>query len=869
MTLLNKIWADILTHRRFYLSTAVIIVLIGTTLSTTHAGADGTRYLRWTHSLVFDQDLHLKNDFEAVGGSYRFTPTKFVFELATIGGPLLWAPFYAVGSFAPWLWHQKTTGLPAESPLQIIWINFSAWLYLTLAGILTTGALKHYFSRREIAVAGIAVLVGTPLLFYVITFPYSAHATMVFLSALFLYLWISPGDKPNLWRYLGLGVVGGWLMATAGYNVVFILLPGVNLLTQFFQNRRASLKGGLVLGTGWILGFSPQWTTNWFLFTNPLYSPYSGQLFWAEPYLLETWFSPFHGLFIYSPVLLLAIPGIFIWAYRFRAGAIALGLAWLALSYLVSINIAWWAGTSFGNRYFLTLSPFFVLMLAALVQKGQQWVLAPILIATLWTMGLYLQYMNGVRFTSDSIVLPLNVLARGQMAALQNSPSLLLKFAANRPWANLPWVTLPVMALALLGVSRWAYNSFTGSISHRSGQIIAGVGLVVLFFMVAAGIRGQHTVAKLTTQGYFNQPYEVIQREVKEVAGKAGLVTRAMYYRSVGQPEKAIADLQLASQLWKQPGVPVATRLYLGPPEAIINIPHPLHLDYSGVVRLIGYRLEQVTPTNIQGDLYWQNLTADEAKETLTPLIRGFDRNGQVISRTQIKFPFPAYYIPAENLFRDSFMLSFDPPPDGRVWLEVSLPEFLDLPQNEAGEIMSGFIAMINLGAPQPDIVPSTQVCSAAEDFAATICTLIRSPVSRRYEPMVPDQPIHTTLTPGVELAGYDFSVIPQPSAMQAQITLYWHITANMMVNFVPSLQLVNANNQIVLNRPHIPVNGVRPTNTWRAGEWVVDTQIIEVPVLASGQYRLQLTLLNSKTNNIIPLIDGSQTLFLQEIPIP
>ena len=108
-------------------------------------GADGRRYLRWTYSFVFDQDLHLLNNFEATGGSYKLTPTGYVFELANIGTPLLWAPFYGVASlFLPTPTHQDP--YPADATIQLLWLNFSSWLYTILAGILTLAALRQLFS---------------------------------------------------------------------------------------------------------------------------------------------------------------------------------------------------------------------------------------------------------------------------------------------------------------------------------------------------------------------------------------------------------------------------------------------------------------------------------------------------------------------------------------------------------------------------------------------------------------------------------------------------------------------------------------------------------------------------------------------------
>lgn len=85
---------------------------------------------------------------------------------------------------------------------------------------------------------------------------------------------------------------------------------------------------------------------------------------WTHPYLGHTLFSSNHGLFFWSPLLLLAALGV---GRRLRAGGFedpllrGLVLSFLLLWYLNSAWYAWWFGEAFGARAFLELSAFFVL----------------------------------------------------------------------------------------------------------------------------------------------------------------------------------------------------------------------------------------------------------------------------------------------------------------------------------------------------------------------------------------------------------------------------------------------------------------------------------------------------------------------------
>ena len=84
--------------------------------------------------------------------------------------------------------------------------------------------------------------------------------------------------------------------------------------------------------------------------------------------LLQTLVSPRHGLFVWSPLLVLAVAG-GAWA-TFRRDGVRNGL-WLSLLvsgailwYVNSSWDSWWFGDAFGARAFLELSFLFILGLA-------------------------------------------------------------------------------------------------------------------------------------------------------------------------------------------------------------------------------------------------------------------------------------------------------------------------------------------------------------------------------------------------------------------------------------------------------------------------------------------------------------------------
>ncbi len=91
-------------------------------------------------------------------------------------------------------------------------------------------------------------------------------------------------------------------------------------------------------------------------------------------------FSPSHGLFVYSPVVLFALPGI---ALGFRSSATRLRpLLVISACFFVSLLLFyarypfWWGGTCFGPRYMTDAAPVAVLLLVAILPwlRRSRWI---------------------------------------------------------------------------------------------------------------------------------------------------------------------------------------------------------------------------------------------------------------------------------------------------------------------------------------------------------------------------------------------------------------------------------------------------------------------------------------------------------------
>src|SRR4029077_15212829 len=82
---------------------------------------------------------------------------------------------------------------------------------------------------------------------------------------------------------------------------------------------------------------------------------------------LQVLFSSYHGLFVWSPVLLAAVAGY--WFVKEPVLRAAFALCFVITLAIMGSFVTWWGGASFGMRTFMNLTPFFAIGLAAIATK--------------------------------------------------------------------------------------------------------------------------------------------------------------------------------------------------------------------------------------------------------------------------------------------------------------------------------------------------------------------------------------------------------------------------------------------------------------------------------------------------------------------
>lgn len=88
-------------------------------------------------------------------------------------------------------------------------------------------------------------------------------------------------------------------------------------------------------------------------------------------------------------------------------------------------------------------------------------------------------------------------------------------------------------------------------------------------------------------------------------------------------------------------------------------------------------------------------------------------------------------------------------------------------------------------------------------------------------------------------------------------VVLYWKLQEEIAGDYTVFVHLLSEDGELVAQQDNIPINGIRPTDTWLVGEELEDVFNIVAPDdLAPGQYELSVGMYDSETIERLPIID-------------
>ncbi len=275
--------------------------------------------------------------------------------------------------------------------------------WLGAAAVLTYGLLTPAFAYAN-AFYGHQLSAALLLAAFYLVFPGSAALTpqrLVFVGLLLAYSVITEYPALLIAGILGLYTLRRLIQQGRGRAMVWLVLGGVMVVAPWMAYNNAIFGGPLALGYSNSELWVSEHGTGFMSLTWP-----RGEALWGITFGL------FRGLFVLSPVLLLALPGLWLWWHsrRYRDEF------WVVLASLVAFfgfnasSGMWWGGFAMGPRYLLPVLPFMALPLAIASQHWLQrpWFRVLVVLLAMWslvaTWGLALA---GQAFPSDTLRNPL------------------------------------------------------------------------------------------------------------------------------------------------------------------------------------------------------------------------------------------------------------------------------------------------------------------------------------------------------------------------------------------------------------------------------------------------------------------------------
>ena len=331
---------------------------------------DSIHYYTYLRSLLFDHDLQLANDYTLLGW-YPQT------NVLPVGAPLLWSPFVILVHLGREAARIFGLGPPTGAePIYQAAVCQATLIYGTAGLFLLMHALRRWVRPSVAFWATVLAWVGSPVRFYLSVLPALAHGVEFFAAVLVLRAYLSLRERPDLARAVTAGAACGLVFLTRSQDGLLLGLPGIEIAWRWLAgpDRRRKAMVAIALVAAFVVVALPQLAVWQAMFGTPLLVPHerlhgADFLHRDQPQLLGTLISPRGGLFTSYPVMLLALAGLVVLAFRDPRYVIACLPVLLAGWYVNAIVFDWYQVRRFTGVVPL-LAPGLAVALVPVVRAG-------------------------------------------------------------------------------------------------------------------------------------------------------------------------------------------------------------------------------------------------------------------------------------------------------------------------------------------------------------------------------------------------------------------------------------------------------------------------------------------------------------------
>ena len=328
---------------------------------------DGKGYYLYLPAIFIDQNLPNQTiderfilDFDGRGANKYYAGTA-----------LCMLPFFIVAYAVSFICGIEITGYSA--PFEFL-IGFAALFYFIAGLVFLLKLLKQFqLNKSSSSLTLIFIALGSNLFNYAIVEPAMSHVySWCFISGFIYFIKAFLDDNNTRKLFLAAVFLGVVVLIRPINGIVLLSIPFLihqpAHLWRFFQPLRITFMAVIVLAilSIQLLLWKVQ-TGNYYL-----HSYKNEGFYFSNPELWNCLFSFRKGLFVYSPIILIALLGSLVFWKKNRFAFFALTSFFLILLYLVSSWWNWYYGPSFGQRAFVDFYAVLAIPLAFSIEKIQQ-----------------------------------------------------------------------------------------------------------------------------------------------------------------------------------------------------------------------------------------------------------------------------------------------------------------------------------------------------------------------------------------------------------------------------------------------------------------------------------------------------------------
>ena len=381
------------------------------------AESDAVEYFSYLPSILFDYDVSFEDEYrhfydEDPEGRQGFkktfldrsTPTGLKLNFGPMGTAVLWSPFYIATHVGVVVFGALGADIEAAAdgmsqPYRTA-VSLASAFYGALGLFLSYRLARRFAEPFACFIAVVALWWATPVAYYMYIAPGMSHAASLFAVAVFFSLgpWVVASPSVRRWAIWG---ASAGLMALVREQDFFFAMAALVPLVASWELRKSAQRA-VAFGVSALLIFSPQLVVYQILNGRPLPSQHiQNKMFWYSPHALEVLFSTEHGLYFWSPILLLFTVGGLLLLRRERVAGIALLLGLLSQVYISGAVDSWTQAGGFGARRFVGATVIFAVwgailfaLVASYTLRAGVFALASVFM--LWNVGLMVQFGLGL-----------------------------------------------------------------------------------------------------------------------------------------------------------------------------------------------------------------------------------------------------------------------------------------------------------------------------------------------------------------------------------------------------------------------------------------------------------------------------------------